>query len=316
RAPHEGESAKDDTNPLFTGEELYQQQKLYVYVNSNDMDMDNKVGSNKAGGSGANTGKRVKFKLDNEAQEEDDKKRKKPKPSEKPPISQMTMPYSIISDLMYTKAGITFGQLMSMPPYKNEVKKAITPRRKRAPKDKKGKEKPEEEVYLGESSYRNTPMICKGQVKGWTVDIILDSGSSTSIISRKFLEYLELQVTRSSERMITGIHGNKKSSLGIVEDIPVHLGDVVISINMEVIDTQAYSIVLGTDWLRKARAVIDYYECKVTVKDEKCEFIITCCNTTLPALPKEDDSDDDDNDTDDSDEEDEDEANLGLVETE
>src|SRR6185369_11730116 len=115
--------------------------------------------------------------------------------------------------------------------------------------------------------------------------------------------------------MITGIHGNKKSSLGIVEDISVHLGDVVVSTNMEVIDTQVYSMVLGTDWLRKARAVIDYHECKVTVKDGKREFIITCRNTTLPALPKEDDSDDD-NDTDDSDEEDEDEANLGLVVTE
>src|SRR6185295_5056201 len=116
--------------------------------------------------------------------------------------------------------------------------------------------------------------------------------------------------------MITDIHGNKKSSLGIIEDVPVHLGDVVISTSMEVIDTQAYSMVLGTDWLRKAQAVIDYHDCKVTVKDGKRESIITCCNTTLPALPKEDDSDDDDNDTDDSDEEDEDEANLGLVETE
>ena len=84
---------------------------------------------------------------------------------------------------MHTKAGITFGQLMNISPYKNEVKKVITPRRKRAPKDKKGKEKAEEEVYLRESTYRNTPMICKSQVKGWIVDIILDSRFSTSIIS-------------------------------------------------------------------------------------------------------------------------------------
>jgi hypothetical protein len=52
--------------------------------------------------------------------------------------------------------------------------------------------------------------------------------------------------------MITGIHGTKKSSLGIVEDIPVYLGDMIVSTDMEVIDTSAYSMVLGTDWLRKA----------------------------------------------------------------
>jgi hypothetical protein len=229
----------------------------------------------------------------------------------------MTMPYSIISDLMHTKAGISFEQLMSLPPFKNEVKKAITPRRKRAPKEKgeKGKGKAEE-ANLGESSFRNTPMICKGQVKGWTADIILDSGSSTSIISRKFLEHLGLQVTRKSERMITGIHGNKKSSMGIIEDVPVHLGDVVISTSMEVIDTQAYNMVLGTDWLRKARAVIDYHDCKVTVKDGKRESVIVCRNTTLPVLPKEEDSDDEDSDEDSDEEEDEEEVTLGLVVTE
>jgi hypothetical protein len=149
---------------------------------------------NQGSGSGNQQGRNVRFKFDNTFQEEDDKEKKRKKlKSEKAPISQITMPYSIISDLLHTKAGITFGQLMSMPPYKNEVKKAITPRRKQPPKEK-GKEKAEE-ANLGEGSYRNTPMICKGQVKGWTADIILDSGSSTSIISRNFLEYLNLQVT-------------------------------------------------------------------------------------------------------------------------
>jgi hypothetical protein len=278
---------------------------------------------NQGSGSRNQTGRNVKFKLnhnlDPKIQEEEDKKRKKAggsRPVEKTPLSQMTMPYSIVSDLMHTKANITFGQLMNLPPFKNETKKAITPRRKRVPKEKKEKEKAAE-ANLGESSYRNTPMICKGQVGGWTVDIILDSGSSTSIMSRKFLEYLGRAVTRRSDRMITGIHGNKKSSLGIVEDIPVHLGDVIISTNMEVIDTQAYSMVLGTDWLRKAKAVIDYHQCKVTVADEKRESVISCRNTTLPIQPEENDSDDDDDDEDDEDEEDYDEeANLGLVVTE
>ena len=285
------------------------------------MDLDN-TGQNQAGGS-KNTGRNVRFKLnhntDPKAQDEDEKKRKKPRggSSEKSPLSQMVMPYSIVSDLMHTRANITFGQLMNLPPFKNETKKAITPKRKRIPKKDKEKEK-ENEAHLGKSSYRNTPMICKGQIGGWTIDLILDSGSSTSIMSRKFLEHLGRQVTRKSERMITGIHGNKRSSLGIIADIPVHLGDVIISTDMEVIDTQAYNMVLGTDWLRKAKAVIDYHQCKVTVGDGNRESTIQCRNTTLPIQPQNEDSDNDEDDDDEEsdDEEDYEEANLGLVVTE
>lgn len=96
-------------------------------------------------------------------------------------------------------------------------------------------------------------MICKGQVSGWTVEIIIDSGSSTSIMSKRFMEYINRKPNRASERMITGIHGNKKLSEGIIDDVPVHLGDVVVSADMEVIDTNAYHLVLGNDWLCKAK---------------------------------------------------------------
>lgn len=282
------------------------------------MDEDN---DNHGGGSRNEQGRNVRFKFshDDPGGTGDGKlkrKNKKLTAAEKAPLAQATMPYSIISDMMHTKAGITFAQLMNMPTYRNEVKKAITPKRKRAPKNK-GKE-PEVNVNLGDNTYRNTPMICKGQIGGWTIDIILDSGSSTSIMSQRFLEYLNRKITRTSERQITGIHGTKKSSLGIVDDIPVHLGDVVVSTDMEVIDTQAYNMVLGTDWLRKARAVIDYHQCKVTVGDGKRESVITCRNTTLPIQPKEEDDSDDDseNDSDDESEDEIDEANLGLVVTE
>ena len=61
-----------------------------------------------------------------------------------------------------------------------------------------------------------------------------------------------------SNRMITGIHGNRKSSEGIINDIPVHLSDVVVAVDMEIIDTNIYTLVLGNDWLRKAKAVINY----------------------------------------------------------
>lgn len=81
------------------------------------------------------------------------------------------------------------------------------------------------------------------------------------------MEYINHKPNRASERIITGIHSNKKLSEGIIDDVPVHLGDVVVSADMEVIDTNAYHLVLGNDWLCKAKTIIDYNHLKITVSD-------------------------------------------------
>ncbi|CAG8802735.1 20391_t:CDS:2, partial [Dentiscutata erythropus] len=102
------------------------QPQPYIHIEQRNMDID---GNNQASDSGKprnQSGRNVKAKLDPETQDDEDKEKKRKTSkglTEKPPIAQMTIPYSIISDLMYTKAGISFGQLMSLPPFKNEVKK-------------------------------------------------------------------------------------------------------------------------------------------------------------------------------------------------
>jgi hypothetical protein len=206
----------------------------------------------------------------------DKKGRQKLAFSDRPLLEQKTMPYSIVEDMMHMKSNISFAQLANIPKYKNELKKALTPRRARKPKV------PKEEVKVQSASYSNTPMTCKGQVGGWTIDIILDSGSSTSIMSKKFMEHIKKQPTRNSDRMITGIHGNKKSSLGIIDNIAVHIEDVVVSTDMEVIDTQSYTMVLGTDWLRKANAVIDYKNSQVVISDGNRKAHVSCRTSTEP----------------------------------
>ena len=104
----------------------------------------------------------------------------------------------------------------------------------------------------------NTPMMCKVQVAGWKVEVILDSGSSISIVSKKFMESLGRRVEKQSERRITGIHGEKRPSLGIVTQVPVKIGSVTVAVDTEVIDVSGYSLVLGTDWLKRANVIIDY----------------------------------------------------------
>jgi hypothetical protein len=103
--------------------------------------------------------------------------------------------------------------------------------------------------------------------------------------------------------------------LGIIDNIAVHIGDVVVSTNMEVIDTQAYHLVLGTDWLRKANAVINYKESQVTISDNVRKTQVNCRNSTAP-LPQENDSEEESDEDEyeyEEEEEEEKETNLVLV---
>jgi hypothetical protein len=99
------------------------------------------------------------------------KKRKKVPPVQQPYMTQNAPPYSIVADLLATRANITLGQLMAMPHHRSETRKALTPKRTRIVK-----------MANHTTIEGNTPMTCKAQVAGWKVEVILDSGSSISII--------------------------------------------------------------------------------------------------------------------------------------
>ena len=133
-------------------------------------------------------------------------------------------------------------------------------------------------------------MTCKAQVARWKVEVILDSGSSISIISKNFMESIGRRIEKTSGRKITGIHGERCSSLGIVTQVPIKLEEIVVAVDMEVIDATGYTLILGTDWLRKAHAIIDYQECKLILKDDKHLAEISCRNTRAAII------DDDKND--------------------
>src|SRR6185369_10856300 len=294
-APQEGESA-DNINPSFkTGD--------------NDRVIGENIGSTSKQDTPQPIAKRLRSAEKKKEVSEDpkQKKRKKVPPVQQPYMTQNAPPYSIVADLLATKANITLGQLMAMPHHRSEIRKALTPKRTRVVK-----------MANHTAIEGNTPMTCKAQVAGWKVEVILDSGSSISIISKKFMESIGRRIEKVSGRKITGIHGERRPSLGIVTQVPIKMEEIVVAVDMEVIDATGYALILGTDWLRKAHAIIDYQECKLILKDGKQTAQISCKNTKAVVLDNDDKDDDSEEEyiesSDDSDTEDDEEVNfVGLT---
>ncbi|KAG9293415.1 hypothetical protein G9A89_009139 [Geosiphon pyriformis] len=96
---------------------------------------------------------------------------------EPPKIVQKSGPYSVVKDFMETPAHITFGQLMTHLQFIKDLHKSLIPKKK-TPKTNK------HSCQAGLADNNNvTFLICKAQVVGYFIDLILDSESSVSDFS-------------------------------------------------------------------------------------------------------------------------------------
>ncbi|KAG9303538.1 hypothetical protein G9A89_018434 [Geosiphon pyriformis] len=194
-------------------------------------------------------------------------------------IVQKSGPYFVVKDLMKTPAHITFGQLMTHPQFRKNLCKLLIPKKK-TPKSNKHSH----QAGLVDNS-NVTPLICKAQVAGYSINLILNSESSISVIAKHFLEAIGRKINELSTQPITNVHGDKKKS---------------IKTDMEVSKAKEYTIIVGNKWLKKAKALLDYELCELTIRCGKKSIVIKCCYWTTPPATKqnqeEEQSDKSDND--------------------
>jgi hypothetical protein len=212
------------------------------------------------------------------------KQKKKVIKLDPPHIVQQAQEYSIVNDLLSTKANITFAQLMANPTIRKELKKGLTPKRR-----------PGAKVHLAESKVPDnatfTPLTCQAQVYGWTIRLIVDSGSSISVISKQFLADIGHKVAGTSNKTVSDIHGEKKRPVGFAKDIEVAVGSVKATVDMDVIDAKDYAIIVGTDWLTKVHANINFNPAQLTISQNGTTVTVPCqqwrekekISKTLPA---------------------------------
>ncbi|KAG9299083.1 hypothetical protein G9A89_020396 [Geosiphon pyriformis] len=169
---------------------------------------------------------------------------------------------------METPAHITFDQLMTYPQFKKNLHKSLIPKKK-TPKTNK---------HFCQAELANnsnvTPFICKAQVAGYFIDLILDSGSSVSVIAKHFLEAIGKKIDEPSIWPITNVHSDKKKGLGITKTVPVHINDISIETNMEVSKAKEYTIIVGNEWLKKTKALLDYELCELTIRCNEKPIVV------------------------------------------
>ncbi|KAG9290592.1 hypothetical protein G9A89_006326 [Geosiphon pyriformis] len=86
---------------------------------------------------------------------------------------------------------------------------------------------------------------------------------------------------------MTNVHGDKKKGLGIAKAIPVHINGISIETDMEVSEAKEYTIIVGNEWLKKAKTLLDYELCKLTIRCGEKPIVVKCHHWTTPPIPKQ-----------------------------
>ena len=90
------------------------------------------------------------------------------------------------------------------------------------------------------------------------INVLIDTGSEGSVISKMFLDKIGKDIDKASDIKMIGIDGEKSVPLGKVLNVPIKIHTDQWYIDMQVTEAKSYNVILGNDWLTKAKAVIDY----------------------------------------------------------
>ena len=89
------------------------------------------------------------------------------------------------------------------------------------------------------------------QVDGAMIQLILDSGSSGSVISKQFLEKVGRKIDQFSHVNMIGINGEKRKALGEIRSLPIVVQKQLLPVNIIVSEATGYDVLVENNWLTK-----------------------------------------------------------------
>ncbi len=127
--------------------------------------------------------------------------------------------------------------------------------------------------YVEQNKQQLTGLITySGMVCGISVEILIDTGASESIISKQFVEKNNTMFTlQPSEMVVSTADGTKVNTNMKVCNAPIKINGYFDRIDMQVMKLHRYDVILGRPWLESNLVQIDFPGkiCRITCKRVK-----------------------------------------------
>ena len=127
----------------------------------------------------------------------------------------------------------------------------------------------------------------KGEALGFTVNCLVDTGAAISVISTEFLhkshEGRKLKLKDSQIKTVNTVSGEQLAVLGQVS-VPIKIQSNLYECEAHVISNLGYDLVLGRDFLRKTKAVINLGDNTLRLQQDDEQATNTAPSYTVRAV--------------------------------
>ncbi|KAG9304465.1 hypothetical protein G9A89_020029 [Geosiphon pyriformis] len=108
-------------------------------------------------------------------------------------------------------------------------------------------------------------MYTEAEIEGKTIRLILNSGSTGSIITYQLMQQLKRNVDRPAQTVIVTADGMKKTPVREIDNFLFTLDGITIPVKVLVMDAPQYQALVGNDWLQKANANLNWETQELTI---------------------------------------------------
>lgn len=192
--------------------------------------------------------------------------------------------YDIVSDVLNQKADIDIGDLIKVAPtLRRKLVDECRPRRtlsknnKPQPQPMQVKSPEATMALIEDEEISTTAVYTTIAIGNMNIKALVDCGAAKTCISKALADTLGLEIDVASESVFTLGNGSKQSALGMIYDVPIAVNDnMVIPCTTEVLPSCPAHLILGNNWLNRAKARIDFSNArlKVTYKHQTAELDI------------------------------------------
>jgi len=172
-------------------------------------------------------------------------------------ISEGVQDFNLSEHIKSLPCGLTVGQAAKfVPAYGRDLHKMF----KRKRMDKKVS-------YFGKEKQNTMAMKCRGEIEGIKLNVIIDSGAATCVMSSRLMEKLDYEIDRPSTVIAVTADGKRIRSLGEI-DVELYLEEEPVKATVQVIESEDETLILGNDWLQKMKTIIDWREKMMSIRNK------------------------------------------------
>nr|TKS05961.1 hypothetical protein D5086_0000127890 [Populus alba] len=142
-----------------------------------------------------------------------------------------------------------------------------------------------ETLRKGKPGATDSLMYVKIEINGKGVTAMLDSGATHTFVADRMAKELGLRLSDSQTSM-KAVNSKAQKIAGMSYDVPIVLDQWRGKHDLLVITLDDYDLILGLDFLRKAKIALMPYLNGIMIASEGCPCFVPCCNVAVANVAK------------------------------